>query len=122
MLWVCLLKVSAADLIAWNLGGNREHRHTISVAVEEAIDEVKIAWAATPRAYRDLSCQMSLCTSGEGGNLLMPYMQPFNFLALPDDLGQPVQGVAYDPVDSFHSCVYERFDKNLSHIFCHVFS
>jgi len=47
MLRVCLLKVAASYLMTRNLRRNRKYRHTISMAIEEAIDEVKIARAAT---------------------------------------------------------------------------
>jgi hypothetical protein len=73
------------------------------MAIEEAVDEVKIARAATARAHRELSGKMSLRAGGKRGYLFMPYMQPFDLFALPDDVGQPVQGVANHPVDPFHA-------------------
>ena len=38
-----LLKVAASDLMTRDLRRNRKYRHAISITIEEAIDEVKIA-------------------------------------------------------------------------------
>ena len=81
-----LLKIAAPDLLAWNLRGNRKYRYAIPVAIEEAIDEVKIARTATTGAHRDLSCKVSLRTGGKRRHLFMPYMQPFDLFAFPDNV------------------------------------
>jgi len=114
-----LLKITASNFIARNLRGNRKHRYTVPMAIEEAIDEVKIAWAATACAHRNAPCKMSLGAGGKRGYLFMPDMQPFDLVAFSNDVSQSVQGVAYDPVDPFYACIHQRFDEYLSHLFCH---
>src|SRR5882757_241995 len=87
MLRVRLLKVAASNLVTRNLCRNCEHGDTIPMTVEEAVDEVKIAWAATARTYGKLSGKVSLGSSGKGSYLFMSHMQPFDLFALTDDLG-----------------------------------
>ena len=73
-----LLKIAASDLMAWNLRGNRKDRHTIAVAIEEAIDEVKVAGAATARTHGDVSSEVGFRAGGERSYLFMPHMEPFD--------------------------------------------
>ena len=70
-----------------NLRRNREYRHPIAMTIEEAVDEVKIARPATARADGKPSCEMGLRPRSKCGYLFMPYMQPFDLLTLPDDIG-----------------------------------
>jgi hypothetical protein len=91
------------------------------MAIEEAIDEVKITRAATARAYGKFSCKMSLRASGKRGHLFMSYMQPFDLFTFPDDVGQAVQGVAHYPVNSLYAGAHQCFHEDLSHLFCHLF-
>jgi hypothetical protein len=57
------------------------------MTIEEAVDEVKIARPATASADGESSCEMGLRSGGKCGYLFMPYMQPFDLLTLPDDIG-----------------------------------
>jgi hypothetical protein len=57
------------------------------MAIEEAIDEVKIARAATTCAHRNLSREMSLRAGGKRGHLFMSYMKPLDLFTFPDDVG-----------------------------------
>ena len=52
------------------------------MAIEQAIDEMQIAWAATARAHREFTCQMGLSASREGADFLVSDMDPLD-LALP---------------------------------------
>jgi hypothetical protein len=57
------------------------------MTIEEAIDEVKVARAATTCAYRNLPCKMRLRAGGKRGYLFVPYVQPFDLFTFSDDLG-----------------------------------
>jgi hypothetical protein len=70
-----------------DLRRNGQYRHAIPMAIEEAIDEVKIARAATARAHCNLPCEMSVRSGGKRGHLLMSYMKPFDLFTFPDDVG-----------------------------------
>jgi hypothetical protein len=87
VLWMRLLKVATSDLMTRNLRRNGKDRHAIPMAIEEAIDEVKIARAATACAHGNLSCNMSIRSCGERGNLFMSYMKPLDLLASSNDVG-----------------------------------
>ena len=53
---VSLLEVPAADFLRRNLCSNRQDRHTASMGVIEAIDEVKVARSTAAGADGKLSC------------------------------------------------------------------
>jgi hypothetical protein len=82
-----LLKVAASDLMTRDLRGNRKYRHPIPMAIEEAIDEVKVARTATTCAHRNLPCKMRLRAGSKRGYLFVPYVQPLDLFTFPDDLG-----------------------------------
>jgi hypothetical protein len=71
--------------------GNREDWHTIPVAIEEAVDEMKIARSAATGAHGDLSGEMGFRTGSKRGYFFMPHVHPLNLLTLSDDVGQPIQ-------------------------------
>jgi hypothetical protein len=58
-----------------------------------------------------------LGTSREGGNLLMPDMQPFDLSLAAYDIGEAVEAVTDDTVDALDAC--ER--KGLSELVCDAF-
>jgi hypothetical protein len=70
-----------------NLRRNREHWYATPMAIEEAVDEVKIARPAAAGTYRNVPRKVSFRAGGECGGLFMPYMQPLDLFALPDDVG-----------------------------------
>src|SRR5580704_5517630 len=62
---------------------------------------MQIARPTTAGADRELAGQMRFGASGEGGDLLVPHMHPFD-LALPADrVGQTVEAVADDAINPF---------------------
>jgi hypothetical protein len=52
------------------------------MTIEQAVDEMQIAWSAAAGTDGKLSGQMRLGAGCEGGDLLVPDMHPFD-LALP---------------------------------------
>ena len=54
VLRMCLLKIAASDLMARNLRRNRKHWYATPMAIEEAVDEVKIARPAAAGTYRNV--------------------------------------------------------------------
>ena len=56
-----LLEISGADLGRWDLRRNRKHGQARAVAVEQAVDEVQIAGAATARANGEFARQVAEC-------------------------------------------------------------
>jgi hypothetical protein len=107
--------------VTWNLCRNRKHRRATPMAIEEAIDKVQIARAATARAHGNFSCKVSLRAGGKCGHLFMPYMQPFDLFTFSDYLGQAIQRITNHSVDPLYACVHQCFDEYLSHSLCHAF-
>ena len=77
-----LLEISGADLTRWDLRGDGEDRHAGAMTVKQAVDEMQVSRPATAGTDRKLSRQMRLGAGGEGGDLFVPDMYPFD-LALP---------------------------------------
>ena len=44
------LKVVDPDFATGNMGGDRQNRHTVALTVEQAIDQMQIAWTAAAGA------------------------------------------------------------------------
>ena len=107
------LEVAAADLLAGDLRGNREHRHAAAVAIVKAIDQVQIARPAAAGADRNLPGEMALCTGRKGGRLFMAHVHPFDLLVPANGVGDPVQRVAGDAIDAFYAGLGQRFDEHL---------
>jgi len=42
-------------------------------------------------------------------------MQPLDLAASVDDLGQTVQGIAHNPIDTLYSRCDQRFDEDFAH-------
>src|SRR5258708_17756671 len=53
--WMGLLKVHRADLVAWDLSRERQHRCVASMSVVQSIDQMHVSWSATSRACREVT-------------------------------------------------------------------
>ena len=119
---VRLLKIAAADLGRGDVRGDGEHGDARTVTIEQAVDEVQIAWSAAPRADGEFARQMRLGAGRERGDLLVPDMNPLD-LALPTNgIGQTVEAVADDAVDAFDARSGEGLDELIGHNICHGYS
>ncbi len=94
-----LLKVTGADLRRRDMGRDRQHRHPRPVAVEQAIDEVQIARSAAARAHREFTCQVRLGAGSEGGNFLVPDMDPLDLALTANGIRQTIETIADDAID-----------------------
>src|SRR5580658_5473385 len=107
------LEVAAAYLLAWNLGGDGQHRHAAAVAIVKAVDQVQVARATASRAYGNLAGKLALGTGGKGGGLLMAHMHPFNLLVSANGVGDPIERVAGDAINTFHPSLGQGCDEHL---------
>ena len=57
-LGMSLLEIAAADLCAWDLSGNGQHRNTAAMTVEQPVDQVQVPGPTTPGADRELAREM----------------------------------------------------------------
>ena len=110
-----LLKITAADFGRGDVGGNRQHRHVIAVAVEEAVDQVQVTRPAGSGADGQLTRKLCFSTCGERGNLFMAGRHPFDGLHLVEAVAESVQGIAGDAPDTFYASLFERFRYICSH-------
>ena len=117
---VGFLKIPRTDLGRRDLGRNGEHRHARSVAIKQTIDEVQIAWAATPGTDGELTGQMRLGARRESSHLLVSNVHPFDFALAPDRVGQPVQAVADNPKDPLDTRSSKRVSELIGNGFCHL--
>jgi len=75
---------------------DRHYRHARAVAVEQTIDEVQVARAATSGADRETTCDMRIRAGGERSDFLVPDMQPLNAAMAAQCIGEAIEAVAYD--------------------------
>src|ERR1700733_8289361 len=113
------LEIIDTDFGAWNMRGNRQHRHAAAMTIVEAIDQMYIARAATAGANRQLSREMSLGASGEGCALFVAHMHPFNGLAAPQGVGEAVERVADNAVDSLDAGIRQRLGHEIRSSLAH---
>ncbi|MDF2579476.1 MAG: hypothetical protein K0S49_1055 [Microbacterium sp.] len=73
---VRLLEVTRPDLQARDVAGDREHRHTGSLRIEEAVDQVQVAGTAASCAHGQLAGELGVRCRSEGGGLLVADVDP----------------------------------------------
>src|ERR1700760_3612955 len=113
MLGISLLKISAANLPARNLCGNREDRNTAALTVVESINQMHIPGAATSGTYRQLASEMGLSACGERRRLLVSYTNPANVLSNAKGICNSVERVAGDPIDPLDTGFSQNFNQQL---------
>ena len=85
------LEVAAADLLSRDVGSDGEHRHSTSVGVEQAVDEVEIARTAARRDNGEVTGDRSFCCSRECRGLLGANVLPRNVAAAAERVGESIQ-------------------------------
>src|SRR6202030_1218538 len=97
------LEISGADLGRRYLRCDAEHGHSGAMAIEQAIDEMEVAGSAATGANGEVSRQVRFGPRREGGHFLVPNMDPFDLALAPQRVGQPVQAVAHDTIDTLYA-------------------
>ncbi len=120
-----LLEVSGADLLRWDVRGDGEHGDAAAVTVEEAVDEVQIAGAAASGADGELAGEVRFGSGGEGGDLLVTDVRPFEAATFfrsvsADGIGEAVERVAGESVDASDSAVLQAFNDDVCDCLCHA--
>jgi hypothetical protein len=87
------------------------------MTVEQSIDEVKIARTAASGADGQRAGELRLCAGRESRNLFMADMDPFDLALAPDRVGDAVEAIANDAIDTFHA---DRC-QGLGELVCHGF-
>ena len=116
------LEIARADFGGRNVGRDGQNRDARAVAVEQTINEVEIAGAATPGKDGKRAGEMRLGACCKGRHLLMADMDPFDLALAADRIGEPVQTVtndAVDTLDAYSESLGENRGAVLLLIACH---
>src|SRR5262245_1436090 len=70
------------------------------MAIEQAVDEMQIAWTAASGADSQVAGHVRLAAGGEGGDLLVPHMQPLNLALATNSVAQAIQTIANNAVNA----------------------
>ena len=107
------LEIAAADLRAGDLGGDRQHRNPVAMAVEQAVDQVQVAGPAAAGADGELAGHLRLGAGGERGHLLVAHMHPAD-PGRSQSLGEAVERIPHDAPDPFDAGGLERLCQLIS--------
>jgi hypothetical protein len=92
------------------------------MTVIQSVDEVQVAGSTTAGADREVAGELSLCARGKGGCLLVAHVNPTHVLMLADAIGDSIQGVTSNSVDTFHASGGKCIDNDFSNILGQSFS
>src|SRR5258708_18430279 len=92
------------------------------MAVEQAVDEMQVPRPAAAGTYGEFAGQMRFRASREGRHLLMAHMHPLDLRLTTNGIGQAVETVANNAINSFDACCRESLSKlvcNTAHVIVH---
>src|SRR5262249_17421452 len=112
-----LLEIEAADLARGDMRRDAEHRHARAVAVEQPVDEVKVARSAAAGTDRKFAAQMRLGAARERARRPLTPMPPSDLPLPADRVGQAVEAVADNAVNPFDAGRGECFGELIGHGF-----
>ena len=115
------LKISAADFMAGNLRGDRQHGNAAAVAIVQAIDQVQIARTATPGADCQASREMGFGARSERTGFLVPHVNPLQAPTRVDGIDDPVQRVAGHSINALNARFHEYIHNQIRYfLICHM--
>src|SRR5258708_1236081 len=114
------LEIARADLGRGNVSRDRHYRHARAVAVEQTIDEVQVAGAATSGANREATRDMRIRAGRERGDLLVPDVQPLHAAMAAQGIGEALQAVAHGSMNALNTGRRKGFDHLVCNSACHV--
>jgi len=90
------------------------------VAVEQPVDQMQVARPAGPGAHGKPARHVRVGAGCKGGDLLVPGVQPLDAAMPAQRVGEAVEAVADDAVNSAHAGRGQGFDHLVRHGLCHV--
>src|SRR5215471_3261424 len=111
------LKISAADFAAGNLRCDGEDGDTAAVRVIQPVDQMEISGTTTSSADGQSSCQMRFRAGGKRRRLFMPHMNPSNSPLSANRVGDSVERVTCDSVNSLDSRSGESVHNQVRNFF-----
>ncbi len=82
---------AAANLIARDLSGNGQNRHTTSVTVVQAVEQMHVGGPATSGTDCKFNRDVRFRPGGKRGRFFVSRANPFDVFALADFLEHPVE-------------------------------
>src|SRR6478672_6849590 len=113
------LEIIDSDFAAGDVGGDCQNRHAIALAVEQAVDQMKVAGTAAPGTYRKALGKMSFSSRCKCSGLFMTHVNPVDRLSSPQRVGKAIERVANHSVDTLHARFFESFNQILGCSFAH---
>jgi hypothetical protein len=92
------------------------------MAVEQSVDEVQIAGPAAAGTNGELAGQVRFGAGREGRDLFVPDVDPLDLTLSSQSVGQAIEAVADDAIDSFDAGSGQCFYELVGYCFCHFFS
>jgi hypothetical protein len=116
-----LLKIAAPNFLTWNLRGDGKNWNTTAVTIVKSIDQMQISRAATSGTNREAAGKMGFRAGGERGRFFVSHVNPFHALLFANRIGDPIEGITADSVDSFHAGLRKSLDDQSGDAFlCHA--
>jgi hypothetical protein len=109
------LEISGADLTAWNMRCDREHRSIAAMSIEESVDQVKVTGTTAATAGSEFPAELSLGARRKRSSFFVAHVNPLNFAIYSQSIRHRIQAVAHDAVKSFDT----RFNKSANQLICH---
>ena len=85
------------------------------MTIEQAIDQVQIAMPAAPGTDGELTGQMRLGACRESGDFFVLNMCPLNLAVAADGIGNAVEAVADNAIDTLHTRCGQGFRELISY-------
>src|SRR6476620_2965638 len=108
MFRVGFLKISAAYLTTWNLGGDSQHWQTTALALVKSINQMHVARPAASRTDGQASGQVCFSAGGKRCRFFMPDMNPLQLFLFSTRVCKAIEGVTRKPINPFYSRLNER--------------
>jgi hypothetical protein len=89
----------------------------VAVTVVQSVDQMQISRTAASGTNRQRSGEVGFCSSGEGRRFLMAQMDPIQFSGRADRVGNAVERVAGNSIDSLDSCFRENIHQQVRYFF-----
>jgi hypothetical protein len=107
-----LLEIAAADLVTWDVGGDREHRHPATVRVKQTVDQMEVPRATAGGADREFPGHRRLTRRGERRRLFVTNVLPDDIAVAAQCIGEAIDRISRQPIDPADpGCLEGRHDE-----------
>src|SRR5580692_1416427 len=113
-----LLEISTPDFRARNLRSDGQNGDAAALAIVKAVDQMQVSWPAASSAYSQFATEMRLCACGESGCFLMAHANPFDAFAGTNRIGDAIERIAWDAVNSLNARSQQDVYQQVSYSLC----